>query len=345
MDKEIKIQNETLVSIPESTDPTQIKDFLVVKPANQWIDEAKRRPIPSMLFSELWHEGELCILFSSTGLGKSVLAVQIGNSISSGSRISGFKNETPAQTVLYFDFELSDKQFEQRYSKKYGNHYLFDENFIRIELNPDADKPEKQTEEEYLINSIERCIDDTGTKILIFDNLTYLRSDTEKAKDALPLMKKLKTLKKKYDLSILALAHTPKRDASKPITKNDLSGSIMLMNFCDSSFAIGASTLDSNVRYIKQIKERFTENLYGENNIIVCQIEKPGNFLQFAHIGFGKESDYLRSISESEKQVIEEKVIQLHREGKSYREIGNELNISHMKAQRIIKSKDETASF
>lgn len=318
---------DTLVKIPEALDPTQTIDFLIAKPANQWIEEAKLRPIPRMLYKEFWHEGELCILFASSGLGKSVFAVQIGNEISMD------------QTVLYFDFELSDKQFEHRYSENFSNHFVFDEKFIRIELNPDAEKPEKQTVEEYLINSIERCINETGAKILIIDNLTYLRNDTEKAKDALPLMKKLKELKKKYDLSILALAHTPKRDASKPITKNDLSGSIMLINFCDSAFAIGVSALDSNVRYIKQIKERFTENIYGEDNVIVFQIEKPDNFLQFTFLNYGKEIDYLRNISESEKQVIEEMVLQRDREGKSHREIAKEFHISPSKAYRIVNNK------
>jgi hypothetical protein len=316
---------ETIVKIPEAVDLTQKIDFLIAKPANQWIEEAKQRPIPKQLYKELWHEGEICIMFASSGLGKSVKAVQIGNEISKD------------QTVLYFDFELSDKQFEHRYSDNFSNHFVFDEKFIRVELNPDADKPEKQTVEEYLISSIERCIEETGAKILIVDNLTYLRNDTEKAKDALPLMKKLKQLKNKYDLSILALTHTPKRDPSKPITKNDLSGSIMLFNFCDSAFAIGASFLDSSIRYIKQIKERYTENIYGEDNVMVFQIEKADNFLQFTFLNYGKEIDYLRNISESEKQVIKEMVQQRHREGKSYREIAREFNISLCKVQRFIK--------
>jgi KaiC/GvpD/RAD55 family RecA-like ATPase len=332
------------VKIPP-IDPNQIKDFLIAKPANQWIDEAKTRSVPNMLFSELWHEGELCILYASTGAGKTILAYQIGDSISKGINIPGFKNESSSQIVLYCDWELSDKQFEQRYSENFENHYLFDEKFIRIELNPEADKPEKQTEEEYLMYSIERCIEEYGAKILIVDNITYLRSDTERAKDALPLMKKLKSLKKKYDLSILALAHTPKRDVSKPITRNDLSGSVMLINFCDSSFAIGFCNTDPNLRYIKQIKERFTEDIYGEDNVIVCQTEKNVNFLQFSFLNFGLEADYLKTISETDKEEIESVVFQRHREGKSYRIIANELKISHSKVQRIIKKRNESVPF
>ena len=90
----------------------QYKKVFTVKTASRWIEQAKTRPIPQMLFGEFWFEGELCILFADTNLGKSILAVQIGNSISKGEQIRGFKLEAPKQPILYFDFELGDKQFE-----------------------------------------------------------------------------------------------------------------------------------------------------------------------------------------------------------------------------------------
>jgi 5S rRNA maturation endonuclease (ribonuclease M5)/KaiC/GvpD/RAD55 family RecA-like ATPase len=333
------IKNATSVPLIEE------HDFLIGKSANDWMKEASRRPIPKMLFSELWHETEFCIFFSTSGNGKSALAVQIGNSIASGIPIPGFKMEATSQTVLYFDFELSDKQFEQRYSEKFTNHFTFDEKLLRFEIDPEGDKPEKLTIEEFLINSIEKRIVKYNAKILIVDNITYLSCDSEKAKEALPLMKKLKELKKKYDLSILGLTHTPKRDESKPITKNDLFGSSMIYNFCDSCFSIGKSTSDESLRYIKQIKERFTSKIFDADNVIVLQIEKPGNCLQLNHIGFGKEADYLKHISENEKQVIKEMCQQRHRENKSYREIAREFNISLCKVQRFIKPKDEKLPF
>ena len=67
------------------------KGLLKVMPANKWMEQAKTRPIPKMIFGEFWHEGELCILFADTNLGKSILAVQIANSISSGEQIKGFR--------------------------------------------------------------------------------------------------------------------------------------------------------------------------------------------------------------------------------------------------------------
>ena len=85
-------------------------------------------------------------------------------------------------------------------------------------------------------------------------------------------MKRLKELKIKHNLSILALAHTPKRNLIYPITKNDLAGSKHLSNFADSIFAIGESCKDKSLRYLKQLKARATEVIYDSENIIVSEI-------------------------------------------------------------------------
>ena len=316
---------------------TENKGLLTVKTANRWIEQAKTRPIPQMLFGEFWFEGELCILFADTNLGKSILAVQISNTISKGEQIDGFKLEARKQPIIYCDFELSDKQFENRYSIDFSDHYIWDDNFIRVEINPDAEIPQNQCFEDYLYLCLEKVIITTGAKILIIDNLTYLKSETEKAKDALPLMKQLKALKSKYGLSILALAHTPKRDLSKPITRNDLQGSKMLINFCDSSFSIGESHSDKSIRYLKQIKARNTEIVYDTDNVCVCQIDKPSNFLQFEFLNFGTEREHLRQQTEQERTTVLEKVKESHEQGQSLRAIADELGISHMKVSRILK--------
>ena len=332
---EIKTEAEQLLKL--GNEAKESKGLFTVKTASRWIEQAKTRPIPKMLFGEFWFEGELCILFADTNLGKSILAVQIGNSISKGEQIRGFKLETQKQPILYFDFELGDKQFENRYSIKFEQHYNFDDNFIRVEINPDAFAPDNISNENYLNHSLERSITETGAKVLIIDNLTYLKNETEKAKDALPLMKHLKALKNKYGLSILALAHTPKRDLSKPITRNDLQGSKMLINFCDSSFSIGENNTDKSLRYIKQIKQRNTEQIYDAENVCVCQIDKPVNFLLFEFVNFGKEWEHLKQHTEKDKENLNEKVSELKQQGRSLREIGAELSISHMKVSRILK--------
>lgn len=308
-----------------------------IKTGNEWIEQAKKRPVPKMLFSELWHENELCILFADTNLGKSILAVQIANSISNGIPINGFKLEAKKQKVLYFDFELSDKQFENRYSEDFTNHYEWNSNFLRVEINPDAIIPESISFEDYLNESLENSIKETDSKILIIDNLTYLKNETEKAKDALPLMKHLKTLKSRYNLSILALAHTPKRDLSKPLTRNDLSGSKMLINFVDSCFAIGESHTDKYLRYIKQIKERHTDKIYDGENVICCQVNKPSNFLQFEFIGFGNEQEHLKELTEKDKEKRISEAFELKKQGLSNVDIAKKFNVTEGAIRKWLK--------
>jgi hypothetical protein len=320
-----------------TTQQNENKGLFTVKPASKWIEQAKNRPTPKMLFGQLWFENELCILFADTNLGKSILAVQIGNSISKGETVKGFALEAVKQPVLYFDFELSDKQFEARYSDNFINHYPFDSNFIRVEINPNSEIPTDTDFETYLNQSLERTVSDTGARVIIIDNLTYLRSGTETAKDALPLMKHLKALKAKYNLSVLVLAHTPKRDLSKPITRNDLQGSKMLINFCDSSFAIGESFTDKHLRYIKQIKQRNCELIYDTDNVGVCEIVKPSNFLQFEFINYGTEKEHLRVPSESDKEQRKQNAAELKAQGKSNREIARQLGVSEGAVRKWFK--------
>lgn len=313
------------------------KGLFLVKEASVWIEEASHRPIPKMLFSEFWHEGEICILFADTNTGKSILAVQIGNSIATGEPISGFTFEAERQKVLYLDFELSDKQFEIRYSNNYNDHHSFSDYFFRAEIDPEADIPEGKFEES-LYTSMETAIKETETRILIVDNLTYLKEDFEKAKDATPLMKHLKTLKTKFNLSILALAHTPKIDTSKPLNKNHLSGSKSLMNFCDSSFAIGESHQETGVRYLKQIKARNTEIKFDTENVKLCRIIKPLNFLMFEFLEHANEHQHLKTLAPNQKEELIFRAKDLQKEGKTQREIAEELQLGLGTVNKYLKA-------
>jgi RecA-family ATPase len=318
--------NMSLLEVDANDD----KNLFHIRPANRWIELANLRPMPKMLFGELWYEGELCILFADTNLGKSILAVQIGDSISSGVPVRGFDSEANAQPVLYFDFELTDKQFQTRYSTDQLGPYKFKPHFYRAEMNPDATYLDKGYEnfEDYLNAQIEKQLIATGIKVMIVDNLTYLRSETEQAKDALPLMKMLNKLKKKHGLSMLVLAHTPKRDATKLLTVNDLQGSKHQANFADSIFAIGQSHTDQRVRYIKQIKQRNTEKIYDADHIVLCQIAKEYNFLGFEFINYGREADHLKELGDKDRNANSQMAKDLSANGCTQREIAKQLGVS-----------------
>lgn len=309
-----------------------------IKPANQWMEDASKRRIPKMLFGELWFEGELCILFADTNLGKSILAVQIANSITSGISTCGLLLEAAPQHAIYLDFELSDKQFECRYSDDYSNHYVFNDKFYRAEIEVGTRIPSNyKSFEDYLFKSIEHIVLNNSAKILIIDNITYLKNGTEKATEAVSLMHFLNDIKKKYGLSILVLAHTPKRDSSKPISKNDLSGSKTLMNFCDSCFAIGESFTSTGMRYLKQIKQRFVENKYGIDNVISCSITKDINYLNFRFEGYDNELIHLQEKTYQDLNDRNEEILRLKKEGKSNVEIAKNFGISESAIRKVLK--------
>jgi hypothetical protein len=306
-------------SLALTTEVAENLGVFIVKKGSSWIKEASEMPAPKSLYFYVWFEGEVCIMYAETNVGKSILAVQIGLEIAMFC------------LVVYFDFELSAKQFQARYSNNFTNPYPFPDNFLRGEINPDkADYQEAgfNTLEDYINASIERTIIETGARVLIIDNLTYLRSETEKAKEALPLMKHLKALKNKYGLSILVLAHTPKRNPAQPISRNDLQGSKMLINFCDSAFALGESAKDKNLRYLKQIKSRNTEIVYDTENVAVFELSKPDNFLSFTLVHTAHEHEHLKHYSKEDKEGIVNQCIELQKRGYSQRQISKEIGIS-----------------
>ena len=70
-----------------------------------------------------------------------------------------------------------------------------------------------------------------GVKFFIIDNITFICNGTESGAKASLFMKQLIRLKKRYGLTTIVIAHTPKRRGWKPITQNDLAGSSKLINF------------------------------------------------------------------------------------------------------------------
>lgn len=311
-----------IVNNPTEPKP-ELSGMLKIKSANEWAREAALRPDPKPLWLSLWYEGEVCCLFADSNLGKSIYAVEIASEIAK------------TQRVIYFDFELSDKQFQLRYSDDQGNIHCFSDNLLRSEINPDM-IGEGNFEDE-VIADIEGASIQYDCKVLIVDNITYLNSVTEKADAASMLMMRLMQLKKKYGLSILVLAHTPKRPLTSPITQNDLAGSKKLFNFFDSVFAIGRSAKDENLRYIKQVKVRAGAFEYGAENVIVSEIVKEGSWLHFRNIGYATEREHLKEQTDRDISSFDERVKELREDGKSIREIADSMGVSKSKIDRILK--------
>ena len=282
-------------------DKPNLTDIFSAMTANETIEVAKEQKNPKKLWKEFWIENEVCCLFADANVGKSILAVQISNEIAN--------KLGKDEYVLYYDFELSKKQFELRYTdEKNKSTFKFSDKFIRVELDTDKVKEyceaTKDSFDEVIMNAIEANIKKFNSKILIVDNLSWLVNMKDTATTAGKLMQKLCTIKKKYGASILVLSHTPKRNLGSPLTQNSLSGSKKLTNFFDAMFAVGMSVRTPSNRYIKQIKVRTGEFKYGADHVDICKIEKSGSFLGFTHLGYSTEDIELKRESASKASKV-----------------------------------------
>ena len=300
--------------------------LLATKPANEWMRQAASRPDPVPLYRSLWYENEVSCLFSDTNSGKSVLAVQIAAEVAQTRR------------VLYCDFELSDKQFQSRYTDEQGNLHTFPDNFLRAEI--DIDAASRSGGVFSVIAEIERAADAADAKVVIIDNISFLCNSLEKGEDAGLLVMRLIDMKRRRGLSMLLIAHTPKRMLTSPLTQNDLAGSKRIINFMDSAFAIGRSATDEHLRYIKQVKVRNGAVEYGADSVLLCEMDTEGGWLHFRDLGTVEERTQLREQTDKEDDRVNDAIRRMLDEGCSYQEIASTLGLSksstYRRAQKIL---------
>ncbi len=279
---------------------------------SDWARHAAVTIDQKQLCGPLWYEGEICILFADTNVGKSILAVQIADMVANGmhctTTLPELRPETLSQPVVYADFELGLVQFGRRYSCPHPDepgrkvYYDFSQQFNRVELCYDmssddfTDDYATQAFADQVISDLEMRIEEAMARVLIIDNITFMASGTESAADAMPL------------------------------------------------FAIGESNRGKDLRYIKQIKQRNCEQVYDRDNVLSCTIGKIyENFVGFSSIGTDSEDSHLaerqrfsRSRTDMRKVADEMKT-----SGKSIDEIASALGVSRSTTFRLLRKSEE----
>lgn len=298
-----------------------------IRTANACIKEAKAQPPMFPLFGTFWQTGEISFLVGDTGIGKSILAVNIANSIAECKELDKqFPVVSDGSPVLYYDFELSDKQFEKRFPKA-----TFSDGFYRVDINP------KCIEKNFTFQDIKRDIESTGSTNIIIDNITALSlKSTAEAEAAIGIMKCLHKLKLEQNISIMALAHTPKIPVGVPISINHLAGSKILSNFADSIFFIARSKESKDVRYLKQVKSRNAEEQEG---VFVCKIIEKDNLLTYEFNGNDSEHNHLleSDLAVSKKDQYMGTVLKLRSEDKSMEQIAQVIGVDKATISRWLK--------
>ncbi len=312
-----------------------------VRTALQRLEDAKNLPEIQKMFDVFLHSGELAILFGDTGIGKSILAVAIADAVSRGVGLLTLENQYEACNVIYYDFELSDKQFQKRYSDNKGTMHQFSNNLYTDNVDFTELVIDRNNRfEQVLLEKIKTDIIDVDAKLIIIDNITFLSAQTSSdVQVAMELMKLLKQLKTDLGITILVLAHTPKMPNHQSLTINHLAGSKQLSNFADTVFAVGVSSADCGYRYIKQVKpSRSGEHKYDASNVLKCELlrnEADETLLTFQFIEFCDETSLLAPAAEEYELKAEACLWQ--KKGLTIREIARQLNVSKSKVGRWLK--------
>lgn len=252
-----------------STNKIQNSVF-ISKSGRQLIEDAKKELMPKKLIGDFIYENEQAILFASTNLGKSILATQMAIAVSSGENLdlgNGLilENEVGAVPTLFFDFELSDRQF----LKRVGDFKLPESLFIsKVErgkiLEGNPKKIFKQLKDE-----AERV----EAKFIIVDNISKIGNKLEESDNAISFMSALWELARFENYTILIISHTPKINRKEPISSDSISGSSKIGALADSIIGINEFVSEKEGQvYIKQIKTRNDVIKYGKNKVICTNI-------------------------------------------------------------------------
>ncbi len=318
------------MDLAEHEQPIETIDFEIL-PASEWIDEDEDHE-PKMLCGQLWLEGEMSVLFGEVSCGKSLLAVQIGESIASGKAIKPFEMTAEAQKVLLLDLGGSKAQFARRYTSEAdgdnpARKYGFSPNLTRVSL-----KNSVQIAPAKLAPIIEK----SGAKVLIIDNLAFLQKYSL-PRETVVVMRELRRLQKRYGLSILVLMNTTRAIYRRGIIAADIPCASVVTSFVDNVFAVGRSGSQSGVRYLKHIKSGTDDTVYGAAHLPFFSVMRiGGNFPSFQHTGYGSESSIRANDDDHFEWQRIRNIQRLVEEKKTIREIAADLGMSPSTGHRLL---------
>lgn len=301
--------------------------FEMPQKANDVIREAMaQKPLPP-LFDGFWQTGEMALLFGASGVGKSVLAVQIADALARGTPVDGFNMPTRRHKVLYVDMTLSKVQFQRRYTPAVENGggakaYKFAERFYHGRPRYDED----------LCSWVRSMVRRGGFEVVVIDDLTAVMRTNDGTFDSLRIMRDMKRLSQETGVSVLVLADSyPSPKACCEINEADLRRSRVLCGVADSVFAIGR--LERGDLKLVQFRSQGSEVVWGSKNPVGCMIRRRQNGL----LSFVFDERFAKKLDPERCGMIHFASM-CRANGFKYRDIAKVMNISKSRAKRLVKA-------
>ena len=284
----------------------------------------------------LFCETDLACLFGCNGQGKTAFALTIFREVAAMTN----------RACFYVDLEMGYRKFTERLHRD-GIISRLGRNCMLISpttINKDG------------VNLVGEICTTFSPAFVVVDNLQYLETQQENAKEALELMQRLQTIAHETGTTILLLAHTTKHNEGKTLTSSDIRGSGVIGNAIDAAFCLCASRQSGNIKYLAVTKTRMDKSpTQGSPHkvLMVQAVERDGGFFMEPTLdpftgewqtGDDRDHVYLTpdqiASNERTRQIAE-----LHRAdpGLSARKIAEQLGMNNKTVSKIINKLDMDA--
>lgn len=206
------------------------------------------------VFGDFIHEGEIAILFSGAGIGKSQLAMDIAQAVAEDNPIHALSDKAHIQMpVLYMSSEDMRTAFNTRYNMHWPKNLEF-LNFRHYE-------------------TVEECLDEISEKIesinssclIIIDSITSIFDNRISPNKVLFFMNILKVMQQEFaknnkHLTFLITSHTASESENKKkVDCSEMSGGINWHRLADSNMALTKNP-ENGYRYLESKKRRNRED-------------------------------------------------------------------------------------
>ena len=179
--------------------------------------KSRKKRLP--LVGPLLYRGDLAMMVSKPGVGKSAMSYYMAECIARGMESKLFhepQGHQPPQTVYYFDAEMNSDDMGERYPQGLS------ENFVRIQIKMPC------RDVYYLLKDIIGIVslnDITSDKTVVIDNIAAVAFNM-KAKVLLAGLKSIQAMfeKEGYRLTVIVVVHTTKEAKDSPELE-DVAGS------------------------------------------------------------------------------------------------------------------------